>query len=126
VKPSALGVLLAVYAAASLVHFAHNAEYLPFYPNLPPSWSRPEVYLAWCAVTVLGILGYLLYRRGRLQAGLVLLGLYALLGFAGLLHYTRAPMSHHSVGMNLSIWIEVAAAAALLIHVIALSQRRSA
>jgi hypothetical protein len=33
--------------AASLLHFAHNAQYLAQYPNLPPSWSRAEVYLAW-------------------------------------------------------------------------------
>src|SRR5215469_12243644 len=31
--------LFALYAAASLVHFTHNAEYLAQYPNLPASWT---------------------------------------------------------------------------------------
>jgi hypothetical protein len=45
------------------LHFVHNAEHLAQYPNLPSSWSRVDVYLAWCLVTMLGIVGYLLYLR---------------------------------------------------------------
>ena len=116
-RVSTLAVLVVLYAAASLLHFTHNAEYLAHYPNLPPSWTRAEVYLAWAAVTVPGILGFALYRRGRRRSGLALLALYALLGFAGLLHYTRAPWSHHSAAMNLTIGLEVACAACLLLHI---------
>ena len=115
-RVTTLAVLLLLYAAASLLHFTHNAEYLAHYPNLPPSWTRAEVYLAWVAVTVPGILGFALYRRGRRRFGLALLALYALLGFAGLLHYTRAPWSHHSAAMNLSIALEAACAACLLLQ----------
>ena len=50
----------------------------------------------------------------------MVLGLYAALGFAGLLHYTRAPMAHHSAMMNLTIWAEAATAALLLSNVAAL------
>ncbi|HET9331246.1 MAG TPA: hypothetical protein VFO23_12015 [Steroidobacteraceae bacterium] len=116
-RVSTLAVLVVLYAAASLLHFTHNAEYLAHYPNLPPSWTRAEVYLAWAAVTVPGILGFALYRRDRRRSGLALLALYALLGFAGLLHYTRAPWSHHSAAMNLTIGLEVACAAGLLLHI---------
>lgn len=118
--------LLVLYALASLLHFAHNAEYLALYPNLPASWSRAEVYLAWCGVTTVGLLGYVLFRTGHHRAGLTVLAIYGALGFGGLLHYTRAPMAHHTATMNLTIWTEVAAAALLLIDVaiIAGSRRR--
>ena len=111
----ALPWLLLFYAAASLLHFTHNAEYLAQYPNLPASWSRADVYAAWFAVTVPGIVGYLLYRRGHRRVGLTLLSLYAALGFGGLLHYTRAPVGHHSALMNATIWTEVGAAVLVLV-----------
>jgi hypothetical protein len=113
--------LLLLYAAASFLHFAHNAEYLAQYPNLPSSWSRSQVYLAWCVISAFGILGYVLYLRGRRLLGLSLLALYSSLGFAGLLHYTRAPFGHHSAMMNITIWTEVAAAALLFVDVMVLA-----
>lgn len=113
--------LLALYAGASLLHFTHNAEYLAQYPNLPASWTRPDVYLAWCCVAAVGLLGYVLYRGGFPRVGLTLLAIYGGLGFDGLLHYTRAPISHHSAAMNFTIWVEVAAAAVLLIAIAAVA-----
>ena len=109
--------LLALYAGASLLHFTHNAEYLAQYPNLPASWTRADVYLAWCCVTAVGLLGYVLYRGGFPRVGLTLLAIYGGLGFDGLLHYTRAPIAHHSAAMNFTIWVEVAAAAVFLLSV---------
>jgi len=115
--------LLALYASASLLHFTHNAEYLARYPNLPASWTRADVYLAWCGVTALGLLGYVLYRIGYPRLGLLLLAVYGGLGFAGLLHYTRASIAHHSAAMNFTIWAEVAAAALFLISVASIASR---
>jgi hypothetical protein len=112
-----LSWLALLYAAASLLHFVHNAEYLAQYPNLPLSWSRAEVYAVWCCVTALGLSGYALYRCGYPRTGLAVLAAYAGLGFDGLLHYTRAPIAHHSAMMNATIWTEVVAAALLLIQV---------
>jgi hypothetical protein len=116
---------LVLYAAASLLHFAHNAAYLAEYPNLPGSWTRADVYVAWCGITALGLLGYGLYIRGHPGCGLTLLASYAALGFDGLLHYTRAPLSHHSAMMNLTIWTEVAGAALLLGNVVSAFVRHS-
>ncbi|HWX68831.1 MAG TPA: hypothetical protein VNY25_03950 [Steroidobacteraceae bacterium] len=116
--------LLVSYAAASLLHFAHNAEHLLQYPNLPASWSRADICLAWCCVTAVGLLGYVLYRAGFLRTGLTALGIYGALGFGGLLHYTRAPISHHSAIMNFTIWTEVACAAAFLISVASIAVRQ--
>jgi hypothetical protein len=109
--------LLALYASASLLHFTHNAEYLAQYPNLPASWTRTDVYLAWCGATSLGLLGYVFYRTGYPRLGLTVLAMYGALGFAGLLHYTRASIAHHSAAMNFTIWAEVAVAAVFLINV---------
>lgn len=112
----------ALYAAATLLHFAHNAEYLSQYPHLPVSWSRADVYAAWCCVMTFGALGYALYGLGRRAMGLAVLGWYAILGFGGLLHYTRAPMAHHSAMMNATIWTEAVSGALLLGNVVMLSR----
>jgi hypothetical protein len=114
--------IFVLYAAATLLHFAHNAEYLTQYPHLPSSWSRADVYGAWCGLMAVGALGWGLYRYGRRISGLAVLGAYAMLGFGGLLHYTRAPMAHHSAMMNVTIWVEAVAAALLLANVLMLSR----
>ena len=110
--------LLLTYAAASLLHFAHNAEYLAEYPNLPHWLSPAWIYLAWLGISFIGVIGYFLLRRGLAVAGLALMIVYTALGFDGLLHYGRAPMSVHTAGMNMTIWIEVAAASAALSQVL--------
>jgi hypothetical protein len=114
-----MGALLLLYVAASLVHFAHNAEYLAAYPNLPTWLSRSDVYLVWLGLAAVGVGGYALYRSGWRLVGLLLLGVYAAFGFDGLLHYTRAPFAAHTAAMNFTIWFEVAAAGLLLCAVIA-------
>ncbi len=115
---SLLLALLLLYLGASLAHFTHNAEYLAAYPNLPPWLTRGGVYLAWIGETSLGILGYVLYRFGWRLAGLALVGVYAAVGFDGLLHYTRAPLDAHTAAMNFTILFEVVVAALLLIRVV--------
>jgi hypothetical protein len=113
----ALPWLLVTYCAASFLHFVHNAEYLADYPNLPSWLSRSQIYLAWLAILAIGILGYVLYRRGKYLIGLALLAVYAGLGFDGLLHYARAPFTAHTTAMNVTIWSEVVAAVLLFIAV---------
>jgi hypothetical protein len=108
---------LLAYAAASLFHHLHNATFLSAYPNLPAWLSPAGVYAAWAVVTAVGVLGYLLLRLRHARSGLALLGLYALLGLAGLDHYARAPLAAHSAMMNLSIGCEVATAVLLLVVV---------
>ena len=115
--------LLALYGLASLVHFVHNAEYLGGYPNLPAWLSRSQIYGAWCGITAVGFVGYTLYRRGHARFGFWLLVLYTSLGFDGLLHYRRAPVAAHTAAMNLTIWLEVVAAALALVAVITVAAR---
>ena len=111
-----LAVLLLLYAAASLLHFVHNAEFLASYPHLPVAWTRAEVYAAWLAMTVVGLAGWVLLVRGLPRTGLAFLVVYAALGLGSLGHYMVAPLSAHSLAMNASILFEVAAAALLLIY----------
>ena len=69
----------------------------------------------------LGVVGYGVYTLGPRKVGLTILGAYAVLGFGGLLHYTRAPMAHHSRMMNVTIWAEATAGTLLLANVVVLS-----
>jgi hypothetical protein len=106
--------LLLLYCGASLLHFAHNAAYVAAYPNLPEWISPASINLAWCAISAIGLGGYLLVRRGLTLPGLFVLAVYTILGLDGLLHYGRAPISEHTLGMNLTIWAEVVTAALAL------------
>ncbi len=109
--------LTIVYGAASLLHFAHNAIFLWQYPNLPVWLTAGGVWAAWCGITAVGTLGYIVYRRVSRVTGLCTLAVYALLGFAALDHYAVAPISAHSIAMSTTVIVEVAAASALLIGV---------
>jgi hypothetical protein len=113
-RPRMLLLLMFVYGAASLLHFAHNAIYIQSYPNLPKWITVPGVYAAGCGIAAVGALGYWLFRRVSQAVGLLVIGLYALLGFGGLDHYVVAPMGAHSIAMNATILAEVAAASLLL------------
>ena len=121
-----LAVFLLAYGAASFVHFAHNAEFLAEYPNLPASWTRTDVYLAWLAMTGVGLAGWFLVSRGYRLAGLVVLIAYAALGIDSLGHYVLAPLSHHSLAMNVTILLEVTAASLVFIEVVRQMARKAA
>jgi hypothetical protein len=112
--PKPFIVLVAAYFITSLGHFAHNAEYLCEYPNLPAWLTRAKVYAAWLAITSVGLVGLILMKNKLVAAGLLLVAIYAALGFDGLGHYAVAPMAHHTLGANITILSEVAAAALLL------------
>jgi len=120
----ALPWLLLLYCGASLLHFAHNAEYVANYPNLPHWISRASIYVAWSVIFMIGVCGYLLLRRNHTVLGLTLLAIYTALGLDGLLHYGRAPISAHTFDMNLTIWTEVVTAAVALAAVLRLAASR--
>jgi hypothetical protein len=105
--------LVMVHAAASLVHFVHNATFLADYPNMPVWISPAVVYGVWLAEAAVGAAGVLLFLRGRM-IGLALIALYAVFGFGGLDHYTLAPISAHTLAMNATIWLETATGIMLL------------
>jgi hypothetical protein len=112
--PKPFALLVAAYFATSLGHFAHNAEFICEYPNLPAWLTRAKVYAAWLAITSVGLVGFILIKNKLMPAGLLLVATYAALGFDGLGHYAVAPMALHTLGANATILSEVAVAALLL------------
>jgi hypothetical protein len=117
VKDAVLLPLMLVYGAASLLHFMHNAVYVRDYPNLPAWLTSTGVVAAWLVVAAVGVLGYVLYSRLSRVAGLMTISVYAMFGLSGLDHYTVAPVSAHTVAMNLTILLEAATSAVLLVFV---------
>lgn len=120
-----LAVLLIVYAVASLVHFVHNAEFLAEYPNLPASWTRPGVYLAWVGLSAVGLAGWLMVSRGYQRVGLAFICAYALLGIDSLGHYAVAPFSAHTSAMNVTILMEVGMAMGVFVEAMRRIVRRN-
>lgn len=118
--PGHIRALLAVYGVASLVHFSHNAEYIAFYPNMPASITRENVYVVWLVITLVGVAGMAFARIGWRGVGLACLVAYGLLGLDGLGHYALALCSQHTLAMNLTIWFEVVAGIALAMCSLAL------
>ena len=116
--PKLLPILLIVYMTASLIHFVHNAEFLAEYPNLPTTWTHSGVYLAWVGMTVVGLAGWTLRSLGYRLLGLLVLAVYAVLGLDSLGHYVVAPFSAHTEIMNLTILLEVTAAALVLLAIL--------
>jgi hypothetical protein len=112
--PKLFLALTAAYFLTSLGHFAHNAEFICEYPNLPAWLTRAKVYAAWAAITSVGVVGLLLVRKRFMAMGLLLIAVYAALGFDGLGHYAVAPLGLHTLASNVTILSEVAAAALLL------------
>src|SRR6476659_1627145 len=115
-RPNPLGLLslAALYWAASLIHFFHNAEYLAEYPNMPLWISRSTVYAAWCGLTAVGIAGLCIAYTRFAPLGFLVVAIYAAFGFDGLGHYALAPISSHTAVMNFTIWFEVVAATLLI------------
>lgn len=97
------GGLMAAYAVAHSLHFAINAELIPFYPYMP-QWVRPgTVYAAWLAVNALGLLGLVLHGLGHRRSACAAFALYGLSGLDGLLHYALDLCVEHGILTNLAI-----------------------
>lgn len=112
--PKLLIVLTATYFLTSLGHFSHNAEFICEYPNLPAWLTRAQVYAVWAAITSVGVTGLLLMRKKYVAMGLLLMAVYAAMGFDGLGHYVLAPIKFHPLIANVTILSEVVAASLLL------------
>ena len=113
--PRYVWILAATYFVASLAHFTHNAEYIAFYPNMPAWLTAEQVYLAWLAVTCIGVAALVLLRLGFRAAGVAFVGLYGAFGLDGLAHYTLALCSEHTLATNLTIWSEAVSGLLLLL-----------
>ncbi len=111
--PKPLWLLAALYFAASLAHFVHNAEYIAYYPNMPGWLTREKVYLFWLGITAIGAAGLALLRLRWHKTALAFLLVYGAMGLDGLGHYSLALCFEHTLAMNLTIWAEAATGLAL-------------
>ncbi|MBS0427023.1 MAG: hypothetical protein JSR41_07025 [Proteobacteria bacterium] len=123
--PKPIWLLMGLYFVASLVHFAHNAEFIAFYPGMPAWLTREKVYLSWLAVSGVGLAAVLAARIGWSIVAAVLLAAYGALGLDGLAHYTLALCSEHTLATNLTIWFEAVAGSVLLLASSVLAKRRA-
>jgi hypothetical protein len=124
VPSRALVALVAIYFLASLAHFAHNAEYISIYPNMPAWLTREKVYLAWLAVTGVGVAGLGLVRFGLHALGLAVVSAYGALGLDGLAHYTLALCSEHTLATTATIRCEDASGFTLRLAAAVAATRR--
>jgi hypothetical protein len=89
--------------------------FFPQYPEPPWITGPYTVELLFVLVTLFLFLGWYLYYRGQVKIGVACLAIYAFASLSVLGHYLYAPMSALSFRVNLLIWLETGAAAALLI-----------
>ena len=106
VRTNRLLVVLIAYCSASLFHFVHNAVFIDDYPNLPGWITTAGVYITWIGISAIGLTGFLLIRHGKHFIGLIVVAVYGAIGLDGLGHYSLAPISAHTIAMNLTIWLE--------------------
>jgi len=124
--PRYIWLLMAVYFIASLAHFVHNAEYIAIYPNMPSWITRSTVYVAWLVITSVGVAGLIALRLKWQAIGAVLIAIYGAFGLDGLLHYTLALCSQHTLITNVTIWSEATSGLLLMMASTLLATRGSA
>jgi hypothetical protein len=91
-------VLFWTAVAVSIVHYTDNFLSYDDYPHgTGPEPSAGVVLGAWFVLTPFGLAGYLLYMRGRIRAGAMLLVVYSTSGLVGIGHYTVAGMTDEPV-----------------------------
>lgn len=111
-------VLITINVAASMLHYTHYFIFYSTYPNGTAWLSPPRVDLAWFAISIIGVIGYVLFKRHRFTWSFLCLYLYGLLGLASLGHYALAPVAAHTFAANVLILSSAGAAAVLLIYVV--------
>ena len=106
-------VLLVVTVAASIFHYVDNVMFFDTYPE--PAWITPHLVNAfWFLMTPVGVIGYLLFRRGYRSSGVTALFAYGLMNLLTLGHYRYAPPWEIPFRVNLFILLEVGAAITLM------------
>jgi len=110
---SLLLCLLIASIISTGIHFTDNFLFYQKYPQ--PEWiTLDSIYISWVILTLVGIVGYWLYRVGNLGVAYVCLSMYSLTGLSSLGHYLYGAMSKFSVKMHLFIWTDALTGMALL------------
>jgi hypothetical protein len=112
----AVKIVVVVGIVASALHFADNAIEITHYNE--PGWiTSAGVVVSWFVVTA--IAAVVLLRRRADAAFFVFAGAYALVLLSGLLHYAYGPPMNMPMRSNVTVLIEAATGAALVVALLA-------
>jgi hypothetical protein len=110
-------ILLCLLIASMIItslHYIDNAIFLDKYPS--PEWisSAYGVYIAWIILTLIGLIGYWLYKSGTIGFAYLCLGIYSLTGLSSPVHYFYGAMVEFSLKMHTLIWFDFFAGSLIL------------
>ncbi|MEA2447396.1 MAG: hypothetical protein QOK47_1033 [Actinomycetota bacterium] len=106
---------LVVTFVSSIFHYTDNYLRYEQYPSGdPPLIARPTIWIAWLAFTGIGILGYLLYRQGRLKPAGLYFAIYSISGLVSPLHYLYGSLSDFDLIQHVFILTDGIAGAVVL------------
>ncbi|MDX2098275.1 MAG: hypothetical protein SFW36_10910 [Leptolyngbyaceae cyanobacterium bins.59] len=116
VKASAqttLELILIASIVSTAIHFTDNYRFIELYPQ--PAWiTAPSIYQSWIILTLIGMIGYWLYRSRKFWFAYLCLGIYSLTGLASPGHYLYGSWSQFSFKMHLFIWTDAITSLAVL------------
>ncbi|WP_206602933.1 DUF6010 family protein [Leptolyngbya ohadii] len=108
-----LKILLTACVVSTAIHFIDNYLYIEQYPQ--PDWITPSsVYVSWIGWTMVGIVGYWLYKNQRFWLAYLCLVFYSFCGLDSLGHYLYGGMSEFSPKMHFFILTDGVVGFALL------------
>lgn len=120
VKASSQAILKLILIASivsTAIHFIDNYRFIECYPQ--PEWiTAPSIYQSWIMLTIIGVVGYWLYRLKRFWLAYLCLVIYSLTGLASPGHYLYGAWSQFSFKMHLFIWTDAITCLAVLSFVI--------
>ncbi|MEB3281586.1 MAG: hypothetical protein VKK42_21960 [Lyngbya sp.] len=97
-----LKVFLLACIISTAIHFTDNYLYIEQYPQ--PDWITPRsIYVSWIIWTMIGVVGYGLYRSQRFWLAYLCLTIYSFSGLDSLAHYGFGTWSDFSVKMHFFI-----------------------
>ncbi|ACK71165.1 hypothetical protein PCC7424_2753 [Gloeothece citriformis PCC 7424] len=108
-----LKMLLIASIVSTAIHFTDNYIYIDQYPQ-PESITPSSIYTAWIAWTVIGVVGYGLYKGQKFWLAYLCLIIYSFCGLDSLAHYLYGSWSDFSLKMHLFIVTDGLTGAAIL------------
>ncbi|MEA5595055.1 hypothetical protein [Rivularia sp. UHCC 0363] len=105
--------LLIISTVITAFHYTDNFINFSSYPD--PEWLTPQsVYQSWFILTIVGIMGYILYLKNILWLAYVCLGIYSLTGMSSPGHYFFQTTETFSFKMYTLIWLDFIAGTLIL------------
>ncbi|MBE9211206.1 hypothetical protein IQ247_00480 [Plectonema cf. radiosum LEGE 06105] len=106
-------ILLIISVVITAFHYTDNFINFPSYPD--PEWITPQsIYQSWLILTILGIIGYVLYLNNILWLACVCLSIYSLTGISSPGHYFFQTTETFSFKMHTLIWLDFIAGSLIL------------